>query len=73
MYKMQLLLEESDLDWTIMWPPRLSNGPLTGTYRIVNDEALKKGSVISRADLAHFMVHNIENPEYYKKRTAIAY
>ena len=66
-------LEKSDLDWTIMWPPRLSDGPLTGEYRIANDRALKKRSVISRADLAHFMIHNIEETAYFRRRTSIAY
>ena len=73
MYKMQQALEASDLDWTMMWPPRLNDGPVTGKYRVANDKALKKGSVISRADLAHFMINNISETAYYRRRTSIAY
>lgn len=73
MYKMQRALEASDLHWTLVLPPRLSNGPMTGEYRLANDQALKKGRVISRADVAHFMVGNIDNLDYSCTRTAIAY
>jgi putative NADH-flavin reductase len=73
MYAMQLKLEATDLSWTMMWPPRLNDGPLIGTYRVVANQALKKGRVISRADLAHFIVRNIDNTEYFQSRVAIAY
>ena len=73
MYAMQQQLEETDLSWTMMWPPRLNDGPLTGLYRVVADQALKKGSVISRADLAHYIVHHVDDAECFKSRVAIAY
>ena len=73
MYAMQRKLEETDLSWTMMWPPRLSDGPLLGVYRVVANQALKKGSVISRADLAHFIVRHIDDAEYFRSKVAIAY
>ena len=73
MYRMQQHLEDTDLEWTVMWPPMLTLGELTGSYRTALGKALCKGSKISRADLAHFMVHNIENPAYYKQKVAVAY
>jgi hypothetical protein len=31
--RMEEVLRDSDLDWTIVRPPRLTGKPLTGTYR----------------------------------------
>src|SRR5262247_3754927 len=33
---MEDVLRESNADWTIIRPPRLTDGPLTGDYRIAN-------------------------------------
>ena len=38
------IITQSSLDWTIVRPPRLTNGPLTGTYRHGND--IKATSVV---------------------------
>jgi putative NADH-flavin reductase len=72
MRAMQERLAETDLDWTVMWPPRLNNGPLTGEYRTEIDRAVRTGRVISRSDLAHYMIHHIEADENPRK-VAIAY
>ena len=40
------IITQSSLDWTIVRPPRLTNGPLTGTYRHGND--IKATSVVPR-------------------------
>lgn len=73
MLRMEQHIETTDLEWTIMWPPMLTAGALTGNYRTSPGRALPKGSKISRADLAHFMVTNIENPDYYRQKVTIAY
>jgi putative NADH-flavin reductase len=54
-------LRASGLDWTIVYPPSLTNGPLTADYRW--GEALRLGGVpkISRADVAHFMLSQLDN------------
>jgi putative NADH-flavin reductase len=70
---MEKLVKESDADWTIMRPPRLTNKPLTGHYRIAINSFLKNCLTISRADLAHFMVNNITNEATYKTTIEIAY
>jgi uncharacterized protein YbjT (DUF2867 family) len=48
---MEDVLRASDLDWTIFRPPRLTNGPLTGTYRTALGQNLRGGALISRADV----------------------
>jgi putative NADH-flavin reductase len=70
---MEKLVKESDADWTIMRPPRLTNKPLTGHYRIAINSFLKNCLTISRADLAHFMVNNITDEATYKTTIEIAY
>jgi NAD(P)H-binding len=49
---MEDLLHESGLDWTIVRPPRLSNGPRTDTYRTAYGQNLPGGFRVSRADVA---------------------
>ena len=66
-------VKESDADWTIMRPPRLTNKPATGHYRIAINSFLKNCLSISRADLAHFMIHNINNKATWKTTIEIGY
>jgi len=71
--KMEQLVKESDLNWTILRPPRLTNAPFTGRYRFATNSFLKAGLSISRADLAHFMMVNATNNSIYKKTVEVAY
>ena len=73
MARMQRLIEACELDWTIMWPPMLTNGGLTGSYRTAVDAAVLRGRKISRADLAHCMIKTIEDEESFGKKMAVAY
>src|ERR1700743_1004972 len=50
------IVRDSGLDWTIMRPPKLTNRPLTGTYRTAYGQNLRRGSLIARADVAHCML-----------------
>ncbi|HMH20346.1 MAG TPA: NAD(P)H-binding protein [Puia sp.] len=70
---MEGLVKESDADWTIMRPPRLSDKPVTGHYRFAVNSFLKNCLNISRADLAHFMLHNIGNASTWKTTVEISY
>lgn len=55
MREMERLVRGSDLDWTIVRPPRLTDGPLTAGYRISVGSNLPDDRSLSRADLAHFL------------------
>ena len=70
---MEDLLQESGLDWTVVRPPRLTNGPLTGTYRTALGKNLRRGLFISRADVAHLMLCVLERPETIGHAVGIAY
>ncbi len=70
---MEDILRDSELDWTVVRPPRLTNKPLTGTYRSANGQNLRRGLVISRADVAHLMLRVLQQPDTIKQAIGIAY
>jgi len=69
---MEDILRDSDLDWTAVRPPRLTDKPLTGTYRTAHGQNLRRGLVISRADVAHYMLRAVGQPETIKQAIGIA-
>lgn len=60
--------------WAIVRPGRLTNGVMTGRYRVLDNlaEGMRVGA-ISRADVAHFMIAQAENPTYLGKYPALTY
>lgn len=73
LWKMEAIVKQSGLDWTIMRPPQLTDKPLTGNYRFEINHFLSNGLKISRADLAHFILHNISNRQIMKATVEVAY
>ncbi len=67
------LLRDSHLDWTAIRPPRLTDGPLTGTYRTAVGRNLRRGPLVSRADVAHYMLRVLDQPETIRQAMGIAY
>lgn len=65
-------LRGSSLDWTAVRPPRLTDKPVTGTYRTACDRNLRHGLFISRADVAHCMIRVIDQPETFGHTVALA-
>jgi putative NADH-flavin reductase len=66
------LLEPTSLDWTIVRAPLLTNGLLTGQYR-VGYHRIGLLSHISRADVAHFMVKILMENAYLRQLPLISY
>lgn len=56
-------LKASGLEWTVVRGPRLTNGPHTGRYR-VGFVGKDSGVQISRADVADFMLKELQNPRF---------
>src|ERR1700731_491441 len=52
-------LRRSDLDWTIVYPVMLTNGPRTESYRVGEKMALSGLATISRADVADFILKQL--------------
>ena len=61
------LIKESELDWTIARPGVLTNGPRTGRYRILAEASQWRNGIISRADVAEFLVRQIGGGAYIRK------
>jgi len=70
---MEDVLRDSGLDWTVVRPPRLTDGPVTGAYRTAYGQNLLRGLLISRADVAHFMLRALRQPETCKRVVGIAH
>ena len=70
---MEDLLRDGSLDWTSIRPPRLTNGPFTGTYRTAIDRNLPHGLTISRPDVAHLMLTVLRQPQTVRHSVGVAY
>lgn len=70
---MEQLIRQSEVDWTIVRPPRLTNKPATGNYRWSVNAFLRNCLSISRADIAHFMLHHIHDESTYQGVVEIGY
>ena len=55
---------DSGLDWVILRPGFLTNGPLTGNYEIFTNLNGVKAGKISRFDVADFVLNEFEKREY---------
>jgi putative NADH-flavin reductase len=60
---MEKMITKSPLKWEIVRPGMLTNGASTQTYKVLPTlfEGMKVGK-ISRADVAHFLINEAENP-----------
>jgi putative NADH-flavin reductase len=74
--EMERIVKASPLQWTIVRPPRLTNGPRRERYGLAVDH-LPNGAggnaTISRADVAHFMLDEVEQPGHMRQVVGIAY
>jgi putative NADH-flavin reductase len=66
-------LSHSDLDWTMVMPPMLTNAPARGAFCIDGDALPRNGGRISRADVADFMMEQINSPQWIKKGVYISW
>jgi putative NADH-flavin reductase len=64
--RQEALLRASDVDWTIVRPGALTNGPPTGLVRALTDMKDVTAGKVSRADVAAFIVENLETSDFRK-------
>lgn len=65
-------LQASDLDYTIVRPPRLTNRPYTGQYRIEPDTLPPMAKSTARADVADFMLKQLHDRTFLRRGVYIA-
>lgn len=68
MTRMEALLADSDLSWTIVRPPYLTKGPPTGNYRVSIGRNFDDDRSLRRGDLAHFLLRAVVEPEPYRRQ-----
>jgi putative NADH-flavin reductase len=71
--RMEDVLRESDVEWTIVRPPRLTDTPWTGKYRTALGQNLRRGLHISRADVADLMLRVLGQPDTIRQAVGVAY
>jgi putative NADH-flavin reductase len=70
--KQEKIIRSSKLNWTIVRPAQLTNGKLTGKYK--HGENLGNyiiTKLISRANVAHFMLSQLNDSTYFHKTPGI--
>jgi putative NADH-flavin reductase len=55
------IIRSSGLDWTIVRPGLLTSGPASGRYRILNVPQEWRFGVVSRADVADFLIRQVDD------------
>lgn len=66
------VLKESGLNWMIVRGPRLTDNPAKGQYR-VGWVGVNAGTQIARADLADFILKQVESSEFDRKMPFVSY
>jgi len=69
----ETVIEKSSLDWTIVRPGNMTNGKKTEKYKHgfgINEKIKLK---ISRSDVAHFMLNQINNNNYLHQKIGLSY
>lgn len=64
------VIRESSLEWVIVRPTRLTDGPASGCHQVSVDQS-KVPLRIARADVAGFMLEQLQSPRYVRKSPVI--
>jgi putative NADH-flavin reductase len=68
---MEAKIEGSNLDWTLVRPPMLTDHVKTGIARVLSTEGGEKAHKIGRVDLAAFMVQQLESHQYVRQAVTV--
>jgi uncharacterized protein YbjT (DUF2867 family) len=60
---MEADIRRSGTEWTVVRPPRLTDKPLSGRYRLAYGANVPNGGFASRADVAHAMLALLDDPK----------
>jgi hypothetical protein len=73
MAKMSDLLAQSEMDWTLVGVPLLTNGSGKGRYRSSTSKPLHHVFRMSRADVAEHLLSIIDDRATFRKWTEVAW
>lgn len=66
-------IRESNLDWIIVRPATLTDGPKTGEYKVGDPLSMGPGAKISRADVSDFLLKQVNDDTYLHKVPRLKY
>ena len=69
----EALIKASSVEWLIVRPAGLTNGPFTGQYRVINELTGITAKRISRRDVADFVLNQLKNPTEFGKAPLLTY
>jgi putative NADH-flavin reductase len=69
--RMEEVLAVSGTDWTVVRPPRLTDKPPAGAYRLGWEKALPWMTSLSRADVAGAMLDLLDDPASFGRGAAV--
>jgi putative NADH-flavin reductase len=69
---MEARLRRSDLDWTIVRPAGLTDGPQTGSVQLVAPLSRRRVYRIARADVADFILDHLDDGDSFRATIGIA-
>ena len=67
------IIKASDVEWLIVRPGFLTNGPRTGKYRAIENLSGVTAGKISRADVADFILKQLTKPTHFRKTPLLTY
>ncbi|MFE7800171.1 NAD(P)-dependent oxidoreductase [Nocardia sp. NPDC057440] len=70
--RMEAVVADSGLDWTIVRVPMLKDGEPTSIYQVSVGGHLGQAATVVRADVADWIVRNLAEPTAYRQRVEIA-
>jgi putative NADH-flavin reductase len=71
--RQESIVKASKVEWLIVRPGFLTNGPLTGKYRVIENLSGVTAGKISRADVADFMLKQLAAPTHFGKTPLLTY
>jgi putative NADH-flavin reductase len=71
--RQEQIVRQSDLDWIIVRPARLTDGPKTGAYNSGAPMSIGINSKITRADVADFILKQVSDDSYLHKVPRLSY
>ncbi|WP_420345522.1 NAD(P)-dependent oxidoreductase [Pelagibius sp.] len=69
----EAIIKDSALDWTIVRPGVLTKGRETGRYRVLVEPRRWRNGLISRADVADFLVKQVDDDSLLRESPVIVY
>ena len=64
-------IRRSAPDWTFVRPGVLTPGAATGRYKVLAEPSSWRNGLITRADVAHFIIGEIDRPSYGRKAVVL--